>query len=95
MIAPPAPGDQGSVNQLWNEPTRVLVRTSLVVDAPDGRLPPLTPDAQRSQAARQSTCARTRPTHGRTETRGSNLQILQRPGYVVVIAEVVHETRVV
>jgi hypothetical protein len=108
---PPAPGDPGSVNQFWNEPTRVLTRTSLIVDPPDGRLPALTPAAQRSQAAR-AMYLRSHPADswedrspwercfGRGMPRtgsnnGSNLQIAQGPGYVVVIAEVVHETRMI
>jgi hypothetical protein len=38
----------------WDTGTRVVPtrRTSLVIDPPDGRIPPLTPDAQKRQAAR-------------------------------------------
>jgi hypothetical protein len=37
----------------WDRGTRVAGRqTSLVVDPPDGRIPPLTPDAQQREAAR-------------------------------------------
>jgi hypothetical protein len=45
----PAPGDTGGYNEFWFDrgtkvvPTR---RTSLIVDPPDGRIPPLTPQAQ-------------------------------------------------
>ena len=38
--------------QLWQSPIRPNRRTSLVVDPPDGRIPPLTPEAQKRQAAR-------------------------------------------
>jgi hypothetical protein len=38
----------------WDRGTRVVStrRTSLIVDPPDGRIPPLTPDAQKREAAR-------------------------------------------
>ena len=35
-----------SYNELWRERGHLLLRTSLIVDPPDGRLPPLTPEAQ-------------------------------------------------
>ena len=38
----------------WDRGTRVVStrRTSIIVDPPDGRIPPLTPDAQKKEAAR-------------------------------------------
>jgi len=42
---PPAPGDPGAYNRFWIDAgTKVVAthRTSLIVDPPDGRLPPLT-----------------------------------------------------
>src|ERR687897_108121 len=44
-------GDYGSV---WREGSKnALNRTSLIIDPPDGRLPPLTPAARQAAAARQ------------------------------------------
>ena len=52
-----APGQVGGYNQFWYEfGTKVVPdkRTSLIIDPPDGRLPPLTPEAQkRADAHRQ------------------------------------------
>ncbi|HLG96378.1 MAG TPA: hypothetical protein VKX49_08710 [Bryobacteraceae bacterium] len=38
-----------SYNELWRERGHLLLRTSLIVDPPDGRLPPLTPEAQKRE----------------------------------------------
>src|SRR5690242_20563086 len=48
----PPPGDPGGYNQFWfDRGTKVVGtrRSSLVVDPPDGRVPPLTPAAQQRQ----------------------------------------------
>ena len=47
---PPRDGDTGTYNQFWFDRGTTVVptrRTSLIVDPPSGRLPPLTPDAHR------------------------------------------------
>src|SRR6266850_1787368 len=36
----------------WQSPIRPSLRTSLIVDPPDGRVPPLTPEAQKRRADR-------------------------------------------
>ena len=41
---PPPPGDPGTYNDFWWERGTALARTSLVIDPPDGRLPPRTAD---------------------------------------------------
>ncbi len=41
----PGTGETGSYNNFWTERGSRLARTSLIVDPPDGRLPPLTPAA--------------------------------------------------
>ena len=48
----------------WDRGTKVVgtKRTSLVVDPPDGRIPPLTPEAQKREAA--TAAARQRPAEG-------------------------------
>jgi hypothetical protein len=48
---PPRPGDTGAYNSFWLENGSFLNRTSLIVDPPDGRLPPLTPEAKRREDA--------------------------------------------
>lgn len=48
---PPEVDVNRSYNELWRERGHLLLRTSLIVDPPDGRLPPLTPDAQKQQQA--------------------------------------------
>ena len=53
-IARRAAGNQTAGPDWWDPGTSVMKdrRTSLVVDPPDGRVPPLTPDAQKRQAGR-------------------------------------------
>src|SRR5262249_9167270 len=51
---PPKPGDTGSYNQFWfDSGTKVIEtkRTSLIVDPPDGKIPPLTPEAKKRAEA--------------------------------------------
>ena len=92
-------------------------RTSLIVDPPNGRLPPLTADAQQRQD-RARAAAAPAPPGGRANsytdrsllerciTRGSagaplptlynnNIRIVQAPGYVAIVHEMVHDTRIV
>jgi hypothetical protein len=121
---PPAEGDPGTYNQFWfDRGTRVVLtrRTSLIVDPPDGRLPPLTPAGQKRQEDR---FRRLGPTalgssgNGPFEsyedisvvtrciTRGlpnamfpggynNNYQIVQVPGLVVLLSEMMHEARII
>lgn len=86
-------------------------RTSLIIDPPNGRIPELTPDAQQRQAAmprgpRAADSFTDRSLYERCITRGlagailpglynNNLRITQAPGYVAIVHEMVHETRVV
>ena len=46
---PPRDGDPGTYNRFWTDQPRANRRTSMIVDPPDGRLPPLTPEGQRFQ----------------------------------------------
>ena len=103
-----------SYNEFWRDRGRSVVatrRTSLIVDPPDGRVPPLTPAAAKMQNA-QREYARLHPTDGpedvglwvRCLTRGvpmipgpynNDFQIVQVPGYVVILHEMIHEVRVI
>ena len=103
-------------NEFWRErggvvPTR---RTSLIVDPPDGKIPPLTPEAERIAAARAD-YRRLHPADGPEDRPlaercvlwasagppllptgyNSNYQIVQTPGYVVILIEMIHDARII
>jgi hypothetical protein len=89
-------------------------RTSLVVDPPDGKIPPLTPEAQQRRAA---ATARDRAPAGPEDINNNTrcitpgvprigpgasgdplygyYQILQSPGYVVIMMETFHDKRII
>jgi hypothetical protein len=88
----------------------------LVVDPPDGRIPPTTPEAQRRIAARAAERKKSgrgpadsyedRSLYDRCITRGlpgsmmpaiygNQYQIVQAPGSVAILYEMIHETRVI
>jgi hypothetical protein len=96
-------------------------RTALIVDPPDGRLPPVTTEAQARIAAIQARTRRLAETAAdRTyierclwwmavgppmlpsfannspfNTLVSNYRFIQAPGYVVLVHEILHETRII
>ncbi len=89
-------------------------RTSIVIDPPDGRLPPMTPEARQRAAARADDRKKADPSdvNNRTLTErciiwphvgppmlpagyNSNLQIVQTPGYVMIVQEMIHDVRVI
>ena len=107
-------------NRFWFPWANVSQQTSLVVDPPDGRLPPFTSAGQARAAAGLETSQGTgsfeaigrRGTDGpeqrslweRCLTRvlprlpgpyNNNVQILQTPDYVVILMEMIHESRVI
>src|SRR5690242_15222180 len=102
-------------NQFWYDrgtkivPTR---RTALIIDPPDGRIPSLTPEAKKREAARAEALRGRGPADSwedrnlaeRCLTRGApklpggynnNFMILQGPGYVAILQEMIHEVRVI
>jgi len=117
------PDDARSVEEIsvhpvwWLDYGKTVVktrRTSLIVDPPDGRIPPQTTAAKERAAARQAEAK----THGpadsyenrglfeRCITRGvpdgmlpgpynNNLRVVQTPGYVVLITEMIHDARII
>jgi hypothetical protein len=111
--APPPPGDPGTYNVFWFDRGKVLsdLRTSLIVDPPDGRLP-LTPEARKMLAARaehtrahgfdsyldRSPWDRCITYHGVPPiSTGYNntYQIFQAPGYVAILVENIHDVRII
>lgn len=52
--APPPAGDPGTYNAFWSDTGRGAVdkRTALIIDPPDGRIPPLTAKAQQRESER-------------------------------------------
>jgi hypothetical protein len=50
----PRAGDPGTYNAFWRDEGKGLTRTSLIIDPPDGRVPPLTPEAEKRVAAERA-----------------------------------------
>ena len=117
-----APESEGGVipyNDFWyDRGTQVIEtrQTSLIIDPADGRLPPLTPEAQRRADAappREDQRGRPhadsyvdRPLSERCLLMGNaapmlsgaynnNVQLFQAPGYVVLLNEMIHDTRII
>ena len=122
---PPPDGQTGGYNQsFWTERSRAtaLNQPSLILDPPDGHIPPLTAAAQRSVEAHRASGGH--PVRLRAagigangpEDRGlaercivgfstgppmlpggynNNVQVFQTPDYVVLLAEMIHDVRVV
>lgn len=104
-------------NELWYDSGSHVVktlRTSLVIDPPDGRIPAFTPEAQKREAARAEDRRKRggdpadswedRSLGERCITRGApklpggynnNLEIVQTPGHVGILQEMIHEARVI
>ena len=113
LDAPPIPGNVGSYNALWFDRGKVSpdLRTSLIVEPPDGRLP-LTAETRESAAADRK-YRRAHPAdswldrspwdrcityHGVPPiSTGYNntYQIFQTPGYVAILVENIHDVRII
>lgn len=102
---PPRAGDTGTYNEFWWERGTRLPQTSLVIDPTDGRLPAMTAEGRvRADWARGSDSWTNRNLAERCVTRGApkrpggynnNFAILQTPGYVVILQEMIHEVRII
>ena len=93
----------------WDRGTKLAPtrQTSLVIDPPDGRVPPLTPEGQKRAAirgARGFDSWQDRSLWERCITRGlpmvpgpynNNYQVLQTPVHVVILHEMIHDARVI
>ena len=108
---PPRKGDVGSYNQFWFDSGDRVVstrRTSLVVDPPDGRVP-LRPEAEAARnnaRAHESDSFEFMSVWDRCITRGvpggmfpagynNAYQIVQKPGYMLIHYEMIHEPRII
>jgi len=109
--APPRAGDVGNYNQFWFDSGDRVVstrRTSLVIDPPDGRVP-LRPEAEAGRdyaSAHQGDSYELMSVWDRCITRGvpggmfpagynNAYEILQAPGFVVILYEMIHEARII
>ena len=114
----PAQVDVGrAYNEFWFSRGDAVVptlRTSLIIDPPDGRIPALTPDGQQRAAARAEQ-QRLHPADGPEDRSlaercinwpvagppmipggyNNNYQIVQGPGYVTVVVEMIHDVRTI
>ena len=104
-----AGGNIGAYNNFWMDRGARTNRTSMIVDPPDGRFPPLTPRGQIAAVSqpRGDNVPADRHIWERCVTRGgmpnamfprsynNNMQLFQTPDHVVMLLEQVHEVRVV
>ena len=103
-------GNTGSYNQFWMAERDWDNRTSLVVDPPNGRVPPVTEEASTRQAATRA--IRRRRAEGPEDLSAgvrcisfgvpflgagynSYFQILQNEDNVIIIMEMIHDARVI
>jgi hypothetical protein len=95
-------------NQVWWDRGSSIGRTSLIVDPPNGRLPPYTAEGQarrRGQGNRgydswesrslNERCIVYRPVPVSSSGYNNNNQIVQTPGYVAMLQEQIHEVRII
>src|SRR5581483_3789258 len=101
-------------NEFWRERGSVVpdLRTSLITDPADGKIPPLTPEAQKRRADRAAAARGHEfdgPENRRLQERcllatnagppmtpanySANYQIVQGPGWVVLVNEMIHDAR--
>jgi hypothetical protein len=102
-------GGTGDYSSVWTVAREWDNRTSLITDPPDGRLPPLTPEAEKKQAGvsfigRPAAGPEDRSLSERCITYGSPQliagyqsynQIVQSSNSVVILTEMIHDARVI
>ena len=96
-------------------PLALNLRTSLIVDPPDGRIPPMTADGLRRAAERAEARKRLGPLDAAqgqplsvrciimdrigppmlAGAYNNNYQIVQVPGYVMILVEMIHDVRII
>lgn len=109
----PRPGQVVPYNDFWYERGTLSNRTALIIDPPEGKLPPMTPQGQQRldalAAARKAHPADSwldRSPSDRCITRSMpgammpgfynhNYRILQTPGYVTILVEMIHDARII
>jgi len=113
---PPGLQAGSSINDFWFERGKVVgsLRTSLIVDPPDGKIPAMTSEAQKRASARAER-RKLHPSDGPEDRSlaeqcivwpvsgppmmptgyNSNYQIIQAPGYVVILVEMLHDARII
>jgi hypothetical protein len=100
----------------WDRGTKVVstLRTSLIIDPPDGKIPALTAEAQKRQADARAALrghANDGPENRALSERcivwatagppmlpsfyNNNYQIVQGPGYVMILVEMIHDVRII
>jgi hypothetical protein len=103
-------GETGDYSSVWTVRRDWDNRTSLIVDPPDGRLPPMTEEAQKKQAAAMASRNK-RPagpedrslserciTYGTPQLVAgyqSYRQIVQNANSVVIVTEMIHDSRII
>lgn len=114
----PAQVDVGrAYNEFWFSRGDAVVptlRTSLIIDPPDGKIPALTPDGKKRADARAE-AQRLHPADGPEDRSlaercinwpvagppmipggyNNNYQIVQGPGYVTIVVEMIHDVRTI
>ena len=102
-------GGTGDYSSVWTVAREWDNRTSLITDPPDGRLPPMTPQAEKLQAGtsflgRAAAGPEDRSLSERCITYGSPqliagyqsyYQVVQTPTSVVILTEMIHDARII
>ena len=105
---PAREGDTGTYNQFWWDRGTTVVptrRTSLIVDPPDGRVPPMVEGRSAPSRSRSADGPEARSVYERYMIRAplpripsgynNNYQIVQTPQYVGIFQEQMHEIRII
>jgi hypothetical protein len=103
-------GETGDYSSVWTVERDWDNRTSLITDPPDGRIPAMTPEAQQRRQTALAAAARPAEgpedrslsercisygTPQLTEGYQSQYQIVQSPGSIAVMTEMIHDARVI